>query len=141
MSEQNKNSQTQFISGPTIPVMEVVHDDGRRTIREAELHSPGSPMRRVTSIAVKAAAEGQTMDLGNHYHSKPEYFSVLAGNPEVTTAHTDSPEDVTVRRLGPGDTVTMQPGEAHKFSFSGPGELRSTMDGTFEQSGTKPHQL
>lgn len=137
----NQNKELQFISGPTIPTMKVEHDDHRRTIREVAITAPGSPLRRVTSIVVKKPEAGETMDLGNHHHARPEDFTVVAGNPTVTTAHKDRPDEVTVRAMQPGDTITMEPGVAHKFSFADEGELRSTMEGTLEESGTEPHKL
>lgn len=131
----------ELISGPNIPIMELVHNDPRRTIREAAITVPGSPLRRITEIVVKRPEAGQTMDLGNHYHEKPEDFVIVEGTPKVSTAHIDNPSQVVVKVMSAGDTITMQPGVAHKFSFDGPGQLRSTMEGTFEESGTQTYKL
>lgn len=141
MIREQKGSK-QLISGPDIPTMRLVHEDQRRAIREVEINTPGSPMRRVTEIVVNAALDGKSVDLGNHYHGRPEHFTIVAGDPVLTTAYVDNPEDVQVQKMHPGDTVTMDPRVAHKFNFpDGPGELRSTMEGTFEESETRPHQL
>lgn len=137
MSESNK----QFLSTPTIPKMEVVHDDERRTIREVELEQFDGTMRRVTSIAIKAATDGQPVVLGNHYHDKTEDFVIISGEPKVVTAPESNPDDQTRHEFPDGGFISMRPGEAHTFIFTKPGEIRSTMSGTFEEGGMHPRKL
>lgn len=137
MSEHNK----QFLSTPHIPTMEVVHDDERRTIREAELEQFDGTIRRVTSIAIKAATDGQPVILGNHYHDRTEDFAVISGAPKIVTAPEDNPSDRMHHEFPDGGFISMKPGEAHAFVFTQPGELRSTMSGTFEEGGLHPHKL
>ncbi len=136
-----KNKQ-EFISGPNIPVMEVQHNDHRRTIREATVEIPGdehheSTVRRITHIAVKGAGG----DLGNHYHTKEETFSVVNGDPTVYTAPKEEPTHITVREIPSTSHLVMEPGEVHTFRFEGPGDLISSMEGQFDPADTIPQPL
>lgn len=125
-----------FISDANIPRMEVVHDDERRSIREAEMRLSDGTIRRVTQLAIKGAGL-----LGNHYHPKPEHFTVLDGNPTIITADNDNPQIVTERHLPNGGHITMAPGEAHAFRFDRPGNLISTMDGAFDPGDLIPFNI
>lgn len=131
-----------FLSVPEIPRLKVVHDDQRRTIREATLPQADGTIRRVTSIAIKAANDGKPIVLGNHYHDIPEYFTILDGSPTVITAPLSDPDAITERTYDSGAHLVMQPLEAHAFIFPPEGgELRSTMDASFEAGGTHPHKI
>jgi hypothetical protein len=133
---------SEFISGPQINAMKLVHEDDRRTIREVEMNLPDGTIRRVTSLAIHGPRDGeQSVALGNHYHDNPEYFAVLGGNPTVLTADKDTPKDVTVRTFPEGGHVVMKPGEVHTFNFSQPGELISSMDGAFDPTDLHPQKL
>lgn len=131
----------EFLSTPDIPTMHTVHEDERRAIREAELKQADGQLRRVTSIVVKAPNQGEEMVLGNHTHVRPEDFAIINGNPKVLTAPLDNPEDITEHAFPDGGFITIDPEVIHTFVFEEAGELRSTMTGTFEESGTKPHKL
>ncbi|HEX8227394.1 MAG TPA: hypothetical protein VF572_06015 [Candidatus Saccharimonadales bacterium] len=137
-----KHTHTEFISTPNIPVLETVHDDDRRTIREAVTQTPDGRKTRVTALAIKGAG---SVELGNHYHDNPEYFTIHDGDPLVATASKDTPEDVTVRQYSadsPEDSyVTMDPGTVHTFRFAGKGNMTSTMAGEFDPSDLHPQKL
>jgi hypothetical protein len=131
----------EFLSTIEIPTMQTEHEDARRVIREVELKQYDGSLRRVTSIVVKAPQNGEQMVLGNHTHVKPEDFVIHSGNPKVLIAPSENPSDVTEHSFPDGGFITVKPGDVHTFIFDQPGELRSTMTGTFDESGTKPHKL
>lgn len=131
----------EFLSTPNIPTMQTVHEDERRAIREAELEGRGGQLRRVTSIVVKPPQEGEEMILGNHTHIRTEDFVIHGGNPTVLTAPLENPSDITEHLFPEGGAITIPPETVHTFIFKEAGVLSSTMTGTFEESGTKPHRL
>jgi len=131
----------EFLSFPEIPTMKLEHEDARRAIREVALRQCDGSLRRVTSIEVNSPQPGEQMVLGNHTHEKTEDFVVLSGNPKVLTAPLETPSNITEHSFPDGGFIAIKPEEVHTFIFDGPGVLRSTMTGSFEQSGTKPHKL
>lgn len=131
----------EFLSTPNIPTMQTVHEDERRAIREAELQQEDGQLRRVTSIVVKSPKEGEEMVLGNHTHVRTEDFVIHSGDPKILTAPLENPDDVTEHSFPEGGFITIPPETIHTFIFKEAGVLSSTMTGTFEESGTKPHKL
>jgi hypothetical protein len=131
----------EFLSTPDIPTMKTEHADARRVIREVALKQCDGSLRRVTSIEVNAPQEGEEMVLGNHTHVRTEDFVIHSGNPKVLTAPLENPSDVTEHSFPEGGFIAIDPDVVHTFIFKEPGVLRSTMTGTFEESGTKPHKL
>lgn len=131
----------EFLSVAEIPTMKLEHEDARRAIREVALRQCDGSLRRVTSIEINAPQPGEQMVLGNHTHVRTEDFAVLSGNPKVLTAPLGNPDDITEHSFPDGGFIAIKPKEVHTFVFDGPGVLRSTMAGTFEESGTKPHKL
>ena len=130
-------NMSELISGPNIPTMKLVHEDYRRVIREVVVRVPDKGVRRVTDIAIR---EGGGV-LGNHYHTKPEYFSVISGNPTVYTAPSSEPTNMQERSFPEGGHIVMAPGETHTFKFEGPGHLISTMEGEYDPADTVPQKL
>jgi hypothetical protein len=132
---------SEFLSTPEIPTMKIEHEDARRVIREVALKQEDGSLRRVTSIEVNAPQNGEEMVLGNHMHNRVEDFTVLSGNPKVLTAPLENLDNVTEHSFPDGGFISIKPDVAHTFIFNQPGEIRSTMVGTFEESGTKAHKL
>lgn len=131
----------EFLSTPDIPTMRVEHEDARRVISEVALRQCDGSLRRVTSIEIKAPQDGEQTVLGNHTHVRPEEFVIHGGNPKLLTAPSENPTDITEHSFPDGGFITIDPEVIHTFVFTEPGELRSTMTGTFDESGTKPHKL
>lgn len=135
----------EFLSGPEIPTMKLEHEDARRAIREVALQQCDGSLRRVTSIEVKAPQPGEQMVLGNHTHVRTEDFVIISGNPKVLTLTPDSENPsasiITEHSFPDGGFIAIEPEVVHTFIFDQPGVLRSTMTGTFDESGTKPHKL
>jgi quercetin dioxygenase-like cupin family protein len=129
---------TKFISSPNIGTMKPVHEDERRSIREAEMELPDGSIKRVTELTVHGIARAT---LGNHYHRVPEYFTVHDGKPTILTAPKDAPNEVTVHDLPDGGFIIMGPEQVHTFIFDGPGRLVSTMDGAFDPTDMAPQKL
>jgi hypothetical protein len=127
-----------FISGPNIATMRPVHDDDRRSIREAEMILDDGSVRRVTELTISGISRAA---LGNHYHPIPEYFTVHEGSPTLLTANVVNPAEVTSEILDKESYVTIPPKVAHTFIFDGPGRLVSTMDAPFRAEDMIPHPL
>jgi hypothetical protein len=132
---------TEFLSSPNIPTMKIEHEDTRRTIREVALMQEDGSLRRVTSIEVKAPEYGEEVVLGNHTHNRPEDFVILSGDPKLLTAPPENLENISEHAFPNGGFITIDADVAHSFIFNKPGEIRSTMVGTFDESGTEPHKL